>query len=211
MKRVVVTGIGVLTAIGNNVPDYLEGLKSGKSGAKPITQFDAEQFKTQFACEVTDWDPTDRLDRKLHRLFAHQLLLGDMPAARPALAVRGIGSLQRELEMKGRLFSHPGTSGNRPSACAAPPPGQRYVTLGELRRGGMTGTGYRILKRWEWLAPVISGSGRLLDARDLHSRVGGVVARDKRPVQVAECCPDGRELCRFFVVPDHWPALAASA
>ena len=64
MKRVVVTGIGALTAIGNNAEEYLAGLKAGKSGAKPITQFDAEQFKTQFACEVTDWDPTDRLDKK---------------------------------------------------------------------------------------------------------------------------------------------------
>ncbi|OAV43039.1 beta-ketoacyl-ACP synthase II [Lewinella sp. 4G2] len=69
MKRVVVTGIGALTAIGNNVGEYLEGLKAGKSGAKPITQFNAEQFKTQFACEVTDWDATDRLDkREIRRL-----------------------------------------------------------------------------------------------------------------------------------------------
>ena len=64
MKRVVVTGIGALTAIGNSVPEYLRGLREGRSGAKPITQFDAGQFKTQFACEVTDWDPTDRLDRR---------------------------------------------------------------------------------------------------------------------------------------------------
>jgi 3-oxoacyl-[acyl-carrier-protein] synthase II len=81
MKRVVVTGIGVLTAIGNNVPDYLEGLKTGKSGAKPITQFDAEQFKTQFACEVTEWDPTDRLDpkeiRRLDRYITMALYAAD--------------------------------------------------------------------------------------------------------------------------------------
>jgi 3-oxoacyl-[acyl-carrier-protein] synthase II len=64
MKRVVVTGIGALTAIGNSVPAYLEGLRQGRSGAGPITQFDAEQFKTQFACEVRDWDPTTRVDKR---------------------------------------------------------------------------------------------------------------------------------------------------
>ena len=64
MQRVVVTGIGALTAIGNSVPEYLEGLRQGRSGAGPITQFDAGKFKTQFACEVTDWDPTARLDKR---------------------------------------------------------------------------------------------------------------------------------------------------
>lgn len=67
MKRVVVTGIGALTAIGNNIPEYLQGLQAGRSGAGPITQFDSEQFKTQFACEVKDWDPTTRLDAKAIR------------------------------------------------------------------------------------------------------------------------------------------------
>ncbi|MBB4079302.1 3-oxoacyl-[acyl-carrier-protein] synthase II [Lewinella aquimaris] len=64
MNRVVITGIGALTAIGNSVPEYLEGLRNGRSGAGPITQFDAEQFKTQFACEVKDWDPTTRVDKR---------------------------------------------------------------------------------------------------------------------------------------------------
>ncbi|NJB86511.1 3-oxoacyl-[acyl-carrier-protein] synthase II [Lewinella marina] len=64
MKRVVITGIGALTAIGNSVPEYLEGLRQGRSGATPITQFDAEKFKTQFACEVKDWDPTTRVDKR---------------------------------------------------------------------------------------------------------------------------------------------------
>ncbi|WP_371930964.1 beta-ketoacyl-ACP synthase II [Lewinella sp. JB7] len=64
MNRVVITGIGALTAIGNSVPEYLEGLRRGRSGAGPITQFDAEQFKTQFACEVKDWDPTTRVDKR---------------------------------------------------------------------------------------------------------------------------------------------------
>ena len=64
MNRVVITGIGALTAIGNSIPEYLEGLRSGRSGAGPITQFDAEQFKTQFACEVKDWDPSTRVDKR---------------------------------------------------------------------------------------------------------------------------------------------------
>ena len=63
-RRVVVTGIGALTPIGNNLQTYWEGLISGKSGAAPITLFDASNFKTTFACEVKDFNPTDFLDRK---------------------------------------------------------------------------------------------------------------------------------------------------
>ena len=63
-RRVVVTGIGALTPIGNNLQTYWEGLIGGKSGAAPITLFDASNFKTTFACEVKDFNPTDFLDRK---------------------------------------------------------------------------------------------------------------------------------------------------
>ena len=63
-RRVVVTGIGVLTPIGNNLQEYWEGLVRGQSGAAPITLFDATNFKTQFACEVKNFNPTDFLDRK---------------------------------------------------------------------------------------------------------------------------------------------------
>lgn len=66
-RRVVVTGLGALTPIGNNVPAYWEGLINGVSGAAPITRFDAEKFKTQFACEVKDFDPKDFMDRKAAR------------------------------------------------------------------------------------------------------------------------------------------------
>jgi len=55
MRRVVVTGIGALTPIGNNVSEYLEGLKNGVSGAAEITHFDAGNFKTRFACEVKNF------------------------------------------------------------------------------------------------------------------------------------------------------------
>lgn len=64
LKRVVVTGLGALTPIGNNVHDYWEGLINGVSGAGPITQFDASKFKTRFACELKNFNPGDFLDRK---------------------------------------------------------------------------------------------------------------------------------------------------
>lgn len=64
LKRVVVTGLGALTPIGNTLEEYWSGLISGKSGAAPIQQFDASKFKTQFACEVKNFNVTDFIDRK---------------------------------------------------------------------------------------------------------------------------------------------------
>ena len=64
LKRVVVTGLGALTPLGNNVKDYWHGLVNGVSGAAPITKFDASKFKTQFACEVKNFEPSDYLDKK---------------------------------------------------------------------------------------------------------------------------------------------------
>lgn len=64
LKRVVVTGIGALTPIGNTAPEYWEGLKASKSGAAPITRFDASLFKTKFACEVKNFDIGNFMDRK---------------------------------------------------------------------------------------------------------------------------------------------------
>ena len=64
LKRVVVTGLGALTPIGNNVSEYWANLLSGKSGAAPITHFDASNFKTRFACEVKNFNVTDYIDRK---------------------------------------------------------------------------------------------------------------------------------------------------
>lgn len=65
LKRVVVTGLGALTPIGNTKDEYWEALISGKSGAARVTHFDAEKFKTQFACEVKNFEVTDFIDRKL--------------------------------------------------------------------------------------------------------------------------------------------------
>ena len=64
LRRVVVTGLGAITPLGNNVTDYWNNLINGVSGAAPITRFDASKFKTQFACEVKGFNPEDYLDKK---------------------------------------------------------------------------------------------------------------------------------------------------
>ena len=64
LKRVVITGLGALTPIGNTAQKYWEGLTNGVSGAAPITHFDASKFKTRFACEVKNFNIQDHLDRK---------------------------------------------------------------------------------------------------------------------------------------------------
>ncbi|MEN8226172.1 MAG: beta-ketoacyl-ACP synthase II [Bacteroidota bacterium] len=69
LKRVVVTGLGALTPLGNSVEDYWNGLVNGVSGADYITNFDATEFKTQFACEVKGFNPLDHFDRKEARKY----------------------------------------------------------------------------------------------------------------------------------------------
>jgi len=69
LKRVVVTGLGALTPIGNTVPEYWDGLLNGVSGAAPITRFDTSKFKTQFACEVKNYDVNAHFDRKEARKY----------------------------------------------------------------------------------------------------------------------------------------------
>jgi beta-ketoacyl-acyl-carrier-protein synthase II len=64
MRRVVVTGLGALTPVGNNVHDYWEGLKNGVSGSVMITRFNTEKFKTKFACELKGYDSANHFDRK---------------------------------------------------------------------------------------------------------------------------------------------------
>ena len=63
-KRVVVTGLGALTPLGNSLPEFWEGLILGKSGAAPISYFDTSEFKTKFACELKNYDPLNYFDRK---------------------------------------------------------------------------------------------------------------------------------------------------
>ena len=67
LKRVVVTGLGALTPIGNNIGDFWQGLASGKSGGAPITYYDTSKSKIKFACELKNFDISDFLDRKEHR------------------------------------------------------------------------------------------------------------------------------------------------
>jgi len=64
LKRVVVTGMGALTPIGNTVEEYWNALVAGKSGAAPITYFDTSKFKTQFACELKNFQVEDFMDKK---------------------------------------------------------------------------------------------------------------------------------------------------
>ncbi len=84
-KRVVVTGIGALTPVGNNLQDYWNGLINGVSGAAPITLFDASKFKTKFACELKGFDPLQFLDRKearkLDRFTQTALVVSDQAVA----------------------------------------------------------------------------------------------------------------------------------
>ena len=68
-RRVVVTGIGALTPIGNNIDSYWRGLISGTSGCAIITHFNASNFKTQFACELKGFDPADHFEKKEHRRY----------------------------------------------------------------------------------------------------------------------------------------------
>lgn len=67
LKRVVVTGLGALTPIGNTIEEYWNGLVSGKSGAAPVTYYDTEKFKVKFACELKNYNPEDFFDRKQAR------------------------------------------------------------------------------------------------------------------------------------------------
>lgn len=87
LKRVVITGLGALTPIGNTVEEYWNGLLAGKSGAARITRFDPSKFKTQFACEVKGYNPTDHFDRKEARkldLFAQYALVVSDQAVKQA-------------------------------------------------------------------------------------------------------------------------------
>ncbi|MDE6622931.1 MAG: beta-ketoacyl-ACP synthase II [Alistipes sp.] len=68
-RRVVVTGIGTINPLGNNIEEYFSNLEKGVSGAAPITHFDAEKFKTKFACEVKNYDPSQYFDRKEVRKY----------------------------------------------------------------------------------------------------------------------------------------------
>ncbi len=81
LKRVVVTGLGALTPIGNNIQEYWDALINGESGCAPITYFDSEKFKTKFACELKNFNAEDHFDRKearkLDRFAQYALVSSD--------------------------------------------------------------------------------------------------------------------------------------
>lgn len=85
LKRVVVTGLGAISPLGNSLSETWEGLLNGKSGAGPITHFDASKFKTRFACEVKGFDPLQYMDRKEARKCDRYSLLA-IGAAKQAVA-----------------------------------------------------------------------------------------------------------------------------
>ena len=104
LKRVVVTGLGTLSPIGNDVETTWKNAVAGVSGAAPITHFDAELFKTKFACEVKDFNPADRFDRKKARqldLYAMYALV----AADEAIANAGIDAEGIDKNRVGVIFA----------------------------------------------------------------------------------------------------------
>ncbi len=94
LKRVVVTGLGALTPIGNNVEAYWNALIAGKSGSAPITYFDAEKFKTKFACELKNFDALDFFDRKearkLDRFAQYAIVASDEAIKDSGIELNGI-------------------------------------------------------------------------------------------------------------------------
>ena len=104
LKRVVVTGLGALTPIGNNVNETWENALLGKSGAGPITLFDASLFKTQFACEVKNFDPSEHFDRKEARKLDRYSQLAII-AAKEAIEDSGLDFEKENLDKIGVIFS----------------------------------------------------------------------------------------------------------
>ena len=85
LKRVVVTGFGAITPIGNNAKEYWENLIKGESGAAPITLFDSTNFKTKFACEVKNFNALNYFDKKEAKKMDRNSQFGQI-AAREAIA-----------------------------------------------------------------------------------------------------------------------------
>lgn len=104
LKRVVVTGIGALTPLGKTLDEYWEGLVNGVSGADFIKQFDCSKFKTRFACEVKDFEPTQYLDkkeaRKIDRFTQFALIVSDQ-----AMKDAGISKETINVDRAGVIFA----------------------------------------------------------------------------------------------------------
>lgn len=103
LKRVVVTGLGALTPIGNNIEEYWNGLVNGVSGAGPITNFDAAKFKTRFACELKDFDVHEFINRKEARKMDRFTQFA-MVAADEAIADAGLTSENVDVDRVGVIW-----------------------------------------------------------------------------------------------------------
>jgi len=103
LKRVVVTGVGALTPIGNNAKEFWDGLLEGKSGAAPITRFDTTKFKTQFACEIKNLQVEDFIDRKELRRMDRCTHLG-LIAADEAIQDSGIAESETSKDRIGVIW-----------------------------------------------------------------------------------------------------------
>jgi 3-oxoacyl-[acyl-carrier-protein] synthase II len=104
LKRVVVTGLGALTPIGNNVDEYWDSLVKGKSGAGPITNFDASKFNTRFACELKNFDSKEFFDRKELRKYDPYAQYG-MIAAEQCVIDSGIDTEEIDLDRAGVIWA----------------------------------------------------------------------------------------------------------
>jgi 3-oxoacyl-[acyl-carrier-protein] synthase II len=98
LRRVVVTGLGALTPIGNSKDEYWDGLVNGKSGAAPITYFDTEKFKTKFACELKNFNVTDFINRKdarkMDRFAQYAMVASDEAIADAQLNLEAVDKLR---------------------------------------------------------------------------------------------------------------------
>lgn len=104
MKRVVVTGMGALTPVGNNVEEFWTSLKEGVSGSDMITRFNAEKFKTRFACELKNYNPQDHFDRKEARKLDPYAQYA-MIAAAEAYKQSGLGETGTDSERAGVIWA----------------------------------------------------------------------------------------------------------
>jgi 3-oxoacyl-[acyl-carrier-protein] synthase II len=102
-RRVVITGMGVITPLGHTVQEYWNSLLEGKSGAAPITSFDASNFETKFGCEVKGFDPLKYMDRKLSQRADHFTLYG-IAACQEAIKDSGLNLEKEDCERIGVIF-----------------------------------------------------------------------------------------------------------
>lgn len=104
LKRVVVTGLGAVTPLGNTIPEFWDSIINGKSGASLITRFDTSLFKTKFACQVKDFDPNQYMDRKEARkmdIYAQMAMV----AAKEAIEHSGLDLDVIDKDEVGVIFS----------------------------------------------------------------------------------------------------------